>query len=138
LGFHSPTEEGAGADADTWMPNLINMLVDGVNKGAPKLQDALKRVIPGMDSSLTANMLSGAGAMLTRPKMVLAGEAGSGAALPLNDSVMSRLANAIAGAMPRGGGGGQPIIINLDGRQIASYTHDILTGQLVQDQRKGL
>jgi TP901 family phage tail tape measure protein len=33
LGFHSPAKEGPGSDADKWMPNLINMLADGLNSG---------------------------------------------------------------------------------------------------------
>jgi len=40
LGFHSPTEEGPGSDADTWMPNLMTMMTSGMIGGIPNLQKA--------------------------------------------------------------------------------------------------
>jgi hypothetical protein len=45
LGFHSPTKEGPGSDADTWIPNLLSMMVNGVEAGAPKLRTALNQVL---------------------------------------------------------------------------------------------
>ncbi len=45
LGFHSPTEEGPGSDADQWMPNLMKMLTAGIQAGAPKLQAQLNSVL---------------------------------------------------------------------------------------------
>lgn len=48
LGFHSPAKAGPGADADTWMPNLINMLTDGLNAGVPKMQQAVTNVAQPM------------------------------------------------------------------------------------------
>jgi hypothetical protein len=45
LGFHSPTKEGPGSDADTWIPNLLGMMVNGVEDGAPKLRTALNQVL---------------------------------------------------------------------------------------------
>lgn len=44
LGFHSPTEAGPGADADTWMPNFINMMSTGLVAGVPKMQQAAYQV----------------------------------------------------------------------------------------------
>jgi phage-related protein len=44
IGFESPTEEGAGKNADKWMPNLMNMLVDGIDKNKGGLQKATKEV----------------------------------------------------------------------------------------------
>jgi TP901 family phage tail tape measure protein len=44
LGFHSPTEEGPGRTADRWMPALIDMLVTGLNTGAPKVGVAAQNV----------------------------------------------------------------------------------------------
>lgn len=40
LGFHSPAKAGPGADADRWMPNLVNMLASGLQAGQPKMQQA--------------------------------------------------------------------------------------------------
>lgn len=45
LGFHSPTEEGPGSEADVWMPNLMNMLVSGIRQGTPMIQAALSQVM---------------------------------------------------------------------------------------------
>jgi len=44
LGFHSPAEEGPGADADKWMPNLVSMLSSGLIAGVPKIQAAVNAV----------------------------------------------------------------------------------------------
>ncbi|HEX3642581.1 MAG TPA: phage tail tape measure protein [Ktedonobacteraceae bacterium] len=44
LGFHSPAEEGPGADADKWMPNLVSMLSTGLVAGVPKIQAAVNLV----------------------------------------------------------------------------------------------
>jgi phage-related protein len=41
LGFSSPTEEGPGAKADQWMPNLFEMLNTGLEQEIPKLNAAL-------------------------------------------------------------------------------------------------
>lgn len=41
LGFHSPAKEGPGSDADKWMPNLMNMLNEGIQRNIPKLQATL-------------------------------------------------------------------------------------------------
>jgi len=45
LGFASPTEEGAGSTADKWMPNLINMLSDGIKQGVPQLNAQLNSLL---------------------------------------------------------------------------------------------
>lgn len=45
LGFHSPTEEGPGSEADEWMPNLMKMLTAGIQAGAPKLQAQLNSIL---------------------------------------------------------------------------------------------
>jgi phage-related protein len=44
LGFHSPTEEGPGSDADKWAPNLIGMLADGLNAGVDTVGKAAGNV----------------------------------------------------------------------------------------------
>jgi len=50
LGFHSPTKEGPGSDADKWMPNLMNMLADGIKDNVYKVSGAV---------DVTANALKG-------------------------------------------------------------------------------
>lgn len=45
LGFHSPTEEGPGADADTWAPNFMKMFTQGITQYTPALQGALTKAI---------------------------------------------------------------------------------------------
>lgn len=64
LGWHSPTKEGPGADSDTWAPNLMNMLTNGIKHGAPKLQDALNSALSMPQwavSSGVASMVQGGG-----------------------------------------------------------------------------
>ncbi len=50
LGFSSPTKEGPGSSADKWMPNLINMLADGLKKGAPKVSKATEKIAQTVDA----------------------------------------------------------------------------------------
>ncbi|MBU5677914.1 hypothetical protein KQI88_15965 [Alkaliphilus sp. MSJ-5] len=50
LGFHSPSKKGPGADADRWMPNLMNMLADGIEDNVYKVSGAV---------DVTANALRG-------------------------------------------------------------------------------
>ncbi|MCX7749159.1 MAG: phage tail tape measure protein [Clostridia bacterium] len=45
LGFGSPTKEGPGSNADTWAPNLINMLKDGIKAGIPAMEANLQAVL---------------------------------------------------------------------------------------------
>jgi TP901 family phage tail tape measure protein len=45
LGFHSPAKEGPGAEADKWMPNLMQMLQEGIDKEIPDLQAKLSMVL---------------------------------------------------------------------------------------------
>lgn len=52
LGFHSPAEQGPGADADEWAPNLINMYVQGLQAGIPKVQAALNGMLTPMNTAL--------------------------------------------------------------------------------------
>lgn len=45
IGFHSPSRKGPGASADKWAPNLMNMMIQGVQQNAPRLQAALSKVM---------------------------------------------------------------------------------------------
>lgn len=41
LGFSSPTKEGPGSDADKWMPNMIDMFVEGIRSNMAKVSEAI-------------------------------------------------------------------------------------------------
>lgn len=44
LGFFSPTKDGPASTSDKWMPNLIKMMVSGLNAGVPQMQQAVYKV----------------------------------------------------------------------------------------------
>lgn len=44
LGFHSPPPEGPAADSDTWAPNFVNMLIEGLDSSAVRLAAAAANV----------------------------------------------------------------------------------------------
>jgi tape measure domain-containing protein len=44
LGFHSPAKEGAGRDADKWIPNLMAMLTGGFIDGENKIKAITSRI----------------------------------------------------------------------------------------------
>ncbi|GMA49316.1 hypothetical protein GCM10025857_06730 [Alicyclobacillus contaminans] len=45
LGFHSPAEEGPGAEADVWAPNLMKMFAQGITEYTPMVQAALSKAL---------------------------------------------------------------------------------------------
>ena len=59
LGFHSPTKEGPGSDADTWGPNLIRMYAQGITSSTPFLVTALSQAANLTRFALTQGMLPG-------------------------------------------------------------------------------
>ncbi len=113
LGFHSPAEKGPGADADTWMPNLINMLSSGLIAGIPQMQRAALRV------AATLSPLSG-------PTTT-----GRGRAFALSG------ANSQALALSGSGGGNQTIVIQmqpqditLDGQKVGTAVSKVQAAQV--------
>lgn len=62
LGFHSPAEEGPGADADTWAPNLMRMFTLGITQSTPALQSAALQASAVTRAALTQGLPSGFGA----------------------------------------------------------------------------
>lgn len=42
LAIHSPAKEGPLSDSDQWMPNLMKMFIQGLQKEAPELKNATK------------------------------------------------------------------------------------------------
>lgn len=53
LGFHSPAREGPGADADKWMPNMMDMLAQGIYGNISKVRNAVAEAA-GVLSGITA------------------------------------------------------------------------------------
>ncbi|MDO6355108.1 tape measure protein [Caloramator sp. CAR-1] len=53
LGFHSPAKEGPGADADKWMPNMMDMLAQGIYGNISKVRNAVAEAA-GVLSGITA------------------------------------------------------------------------------------
>lgn len=53
LGFHSPTKDGPGSDADTWAPNFVNMFSGGLQEGARKVQYAANLMITPLANQIT-------------------------------------------------------------------------------------
>lgn len=53
LGFHSPAEEGPGAEADVWAPNLMKMFAAGIEEYTPLVQSALAKAITPPTVNLT-------------------------------------------------------------------------------------
>lgn len=58
LGFRSPAKKGPGAEADKWMPNLMEMLAKGIQQNIPKLQATLNMALatPIVESPTIAAM----------------------------------------------------------------------------------
>lgn len=135
LGFHSPAEEGPGAQADQWMPNLGKMLAAGLVSQAPTLGAAANRVAgslagvlgspsgtlgAGFPASALATGAGGGGygGGPTQITVVLKDETGMGGLVAgmrmLQPGVMQQLATEIAKQMQAQG--------LLQGRQPIGYT----------------
>jgi TP901 family phage tail tape measure protein len=52
LGFHSPTKEGPASDSDKWMPNMMSMFSDGIQRDIPRIQNAVGQVAVGLKATL--------------------------------------------------------------------------------------
>lgn len=58
LHFSVP-DAGPLADADTWMPDFVDLMTTGLEKSAPKMQSAVEDFAGGMSASITANGTNG-------------------------------------------------------------------------------
>lgn len=56
LGFHSPTKEGPGSDADTWAPNFVKMFAGGIANGANRIAQAANTMISPLGASVNGTM----------------------------------------------------------------------------------
>jgi hypothetical protein len=111
LGFHSPAEEGPGADADTWAPNLMRMFTTGITASAPSAAQAASQVMAGVAGALTGTGLGG---------VRVGGLAGPNPAITqLAMSPVAQLASSVASVGGSFAGGTQQIIIQLDSRTLA-------------------
>jgi hypothetical protein len=86
LGFHSPTEEGPGRDADIWMPNMMRMLAGGIERDIPLVAQASRSAAASIH-----NGFGGFGA--------LAAGAGAGGGSTVNNSTSSYMASAALGGV---------------------------------------
>jgi TP901 family phage tail tape measure protein len=89
LGFHSPTEEGPGADADTWSPNLMHMYINGIAQFLPAVQDVASHVADTLQEGLTAPLSSPEISSLTGKRSgVLVGNTGTAASVGLSITIV--------------------------------------------------
>ncbi len=70
LGFHSPTKKGPGKDADTWAPNLVQMLSSGIQDELPLIQAASEQLMEAIRTPVV-------NIQATSPAVAVAGGAGS-------------------------------------------------------------
>lgn len=61
LGFHSPTKEGPGREADQWAPNLMAMYAKGLQAGIPQLQASLNMVMRPVVGTLSGGVMPTSG-----------------------------------------------------------------------------
>ncbi len=100
LGFHSPAEAGPGKYADEWMPNLMKMLQEGIEKNIPRLQTTLNTAL---EIPITSN-----------PTLAMTSlENGSFA-----DELARKIAASVQGAQVAGAGAGGDIIIQIGGEEV--------------------
>jgi phage-related protein len=56
LGFHSPTKEGPGQEADQWAPNFIKMYTEGLRAGIPQIEGVVSQLVKPVSVSLNPSM----------------------------------------------------------------------------------
>lgn len=61
LGFSSPTKLGAGSNADEWMPNFMNMLMEGITDNLSKFKSTIQRVSNTMADNVVGTQTRGIG-----------------------------------------------------------------------------
>ncbi|MCM8901331.1 tape measure protein [Caldicoprobacter algeriensis] len=103
LGFHSPTKEGPGRTADEWMPNLMEMLQEGIQQNIPKLQTVLNTVFE---------------VPVPNPAQPIIGGIGAEIPFPLENI--------------KSGNNDMTIVIQIDGRDIARTALRYMPGELAR------
>lgn len=145
---------------DTWVQSYIDIgrsygkgLGDGVVAGLQSSLSAVRVAAAQLKSAASVAVGAGRTAVASATTQIkvpalakggifngpaLIGEAGPEAAIPLNDSTLSRLAAAIMKQAPRSGVGDITIPVYLDSQVIGSYVWNAATGQLQEASRKGV
>jgi phage-related protein len=75
LGFHSPTKQGPGREADRWMPNLMRMLASGIDEHTPLVAGAAGRAAAALQAGVYG---LGAGSLGLAGGQLAAGPLGGG------------------------------------------------------------
>lgn len=110
VGFQSPTKEGPGSKADKWMPNMMNMLSEGIVGNIGKVRNSVGRVSAEL-------------AQLSNPEIAYTSSLKQSKGLDLDDSnftdkLMSVIATAVAAAQTANtptSSEQQEIVLELDG-----------------------
>jgi hypothetical protein len=123
LGFHSPTEEGPGSDADTWMPNLGNMLESGLHSSRSRVSSAALALAGDLATAL------GGGNVARASLSVTGGSSGAASSTPL-------VGAAAAGAS--GGSGGRPIYLVMDDAGRRTVAKGIMPDVVAELERMGV
>lgn len=55
IGFHSPTKEGPGSDADKWMPNMMQMFADGIQDNIYEVSTAVSATAGSIQQGMQPN-----------------------------------------------------------------------------------
>jgi TP901 family phage tail tape measure protein len=102
LGFHSPTKEGPGREADEWAPAFVDMFAGGIEAGIPQIQRAVSQLMRPIDVSLNPLGTNFSGSLTP-----------SGSFAPASFAAVS--------SAPASNGP-QTVIFEIDGRQFARAT----------------
>lgn len=114
LGFHSPTREGPGREADEWAPNFIDMYAKGLEAGIPQIEDIVGRLMKPISMGIA-------------PMPTLSSESGEGRAyLPQGARVAphSQLTAPQQSATPQGP---TTIILQVDRYQLGKIIMPLIT-----------
>jgi TP901 family phage tail tape measure protein len=102
LGFHSPTKEGPGRDADKWAPNLVNMFAEGIRENLPKLQLSLNEFAAALSPAALAPLASSGGSGGT----VVVNVTGNNIQSPADeDRLADKISRQVAGKLGLSAGG---------------------------------
>ncbi len=71
LGFHSPTKEGPGREADVWAPNFIKMYAKGLTDGLPQIQNAVNKLSTPLALNFNSKFQYPSAAATSSPQIVV-------------------------------------------------------------------
>ena len=110
LGFGSPTKKGPGHTADEWIPNLMDMMAQGMYADLPMIQRAAMQVAQTLNLATSPN------------------QAAVGTGSSPNGDLLNGLLQGMAAmnGMPGGGEGGD-VVLQIDGQTFARLIMPKLT-----------